>query len=154
MAAGAEPAGAEPAGAEQRARSSNRGARPAVRFEAGPAPWTSCVDLSWLELLPPRRLKPLCDQKGLSVGWDSSEALAKRLRASGGLSLAQLKELCDAPEVGVQSYGSKAEIAQRIGAKLSAAAAATTTTARIGGGPLVGHRLSCRGECAEMGRNI
>jgi len=53
------------------------------------------------------------------VGWDSSEALAKRLRASGGLSGEQLKGLCDAPEVGVPSYGTKAEIARRIGAKLA-----------------------------------
>ena len=37
VAAGAEPAGAEPAGAEQLARSSDRGARPVVRFEATPA---------------------------------------------------------------------------------------------------------------------
>ena len=57
--------------------------------------------------------------RGLLSGCQTRAQLAKRLRASGGLSGGQLKGLCDAPEVGVPSYGTKAEIARRIGAKLA-----------------------------------
>ncbi|EOD04915.1 hypothetical protein EMIHUDRAFT_121530 [Emiliania huxleyi CCMP1516] len=50
------------------------------------------------------------------------ETLAKRLRANDGLSVAQLKRLCET--VGVTKQGSKAELAQRIGDKLRSKAAA------------------------------
>ena len=75
-------------------------------------------DLSWLELLPPKHLKPLCKEKGLGES-GNRETLAKRLRANGGLSVAQLKKLCDNAKVGVtDKQGGKAQLAQRIGDKL------------------------------------
>jgi len=81
---------------------------------AAAAPET--VDLSWLELLPPKDLKPLCEEKDLGKS-GNRETLAKRLRANDGLSKAQLKVLCE--KVGVANkQGSKADLAQRIGDKL------------------------------------
>jgi len=86
---------------------------------AAAAPET--VDLSWLELLPPKHLKPLCKEKKLPTH-GNSEALAERLRANGGLSVAQLKGLCET--AGVTKQGIKAQVAQRIGDQLRSKAAA------------------------------
>jgi len=77
------------------------------------------LDLSWLERLKPRHLKPICEKKGLPT-YGNSQALAKRLRADGDLSLAQLAALCGV--VGIRFYGNKAAIARRIGIKLSSTA--------------------------------
>ena len=81
------------------------------------------VDLSWLELLPPKHLKPLCEEKGLGKS-GNREALARRLRANDGLTVVQLKGLCET--VGVTKQGNKADLARRIGDKLRSKAAATT----------------------------
>ena len=78
------------------------------------------VDLSWLEQLPLGRLKPLCKEKGLSIS-GNQQALAKRLRESGGLGVPQLEALCEL--VCVAKQGSAAEIGdrlRRIGARLRA----------------------------------
>ena len=74
----------------------------------------AALELNWLERLPPRRLKPLCEEKGLPVS-GNSEALARRLRESG-LGVPQLKALCAAE--GLVKQGTKAEIARRLCDKL------------------------------------